>query len=594
MKKLTYMVTLAALTTIAACNLDEFPQDKLAPENYFNTEAELRTYTNTFYQQNLPTAASMYSEGADLIICTTLQEEVSGTRVVVNDGGGWDMGSWNPLTYINTYLHYSVRCSDVKARTHYDGIARFFRAYFYFQKVKRFGDVPWYDDIVGSDDAALYKPRDSREYVMQHILKDIDYAIENLPKTPDVYNVTAWTALALKSRICLFEGTFRKYHGIEESEKYLTECAEASEAFIDNSPYGLYKSGDSPYRDLFASKDATSTQTEVILARDYDKGLNFVHNANMYALSGTYGMPGLSKKMVDSYLCADGSRFTDIVGYDTMEFYAEMQDRDPRLTQTVRGPGYTRIGGTEELGPDFSYTTTGYNVIKWVTDESQDGYNNSYNDIILFRAAEVYLNFAEAKAELGTLTQSDIDKSIKPIRDRVGMPNLDMNWANANPDPYLTSDVTGYPNVSGPNKGVILEVRRERTIELIDEGHRYYDMVRWKEGKRFEQEFKGMYFAPIEAGQSYRVYDIDGDGTDSALDICLYTDAQPMVSGVNTYIKLGDKFMLTGSTGGNIIVHPTADEPREWREDRDYLYPIPLSQILLSNGNIVQNHGWDE
>lgn len=117
-----------------------------------------------------------------------------------------------------------------------------------------------------------------------------------------------------------------------------------------------------------------------------------------------------------------------------------------------------------------------------MTDPSQDGYNKSYNDIILFRAAEVYLNFAEAKAERGTLTQTDIDKSIKPIRDRVGMPNLDMEEANDNPDPYLTSDVTGYPHVSGENKGVILEIRRERTIELIAEGHRYYDMVRWKEG----------------------------------------------------------------------------------------------------------------
>lgn len=118
-------------------------------------------------------------------------------------------------------------------------------------------------------------------------------------------------------------------------------------------------------------------------------------------------------------------------------YYDEMQNRDPRLTQTVVGPGYTRINSTTVESPNFSSSTTGYQIIKWVTDASGDGYMGSSNDYILFRTAEVYLNFAEAKAERGTLTQSDLDISIKKIRDRVGMPNIDMAEANANPDPYF-------------------------------------------------------------------------------------------------------------------------------------------------------------
>ena len=595
MKKTFYTLCIAAV--FVSCNLDEFPLDKLAPENYFNNEAELKTFTNTFYQQNFPEASSIYSESADVIIVTTLQPEVSGTRTVVNEGGGWDIGSWQPLTYINNYLHYSHRCSDTKARERYDGVARFFRAYFYFEKVKRFGDVPWYDRPLKSDDPDLYKARDPRELVMSKILEDIDYAIDKLPQEQNVYSVTQWTALALKSRICLFEGTFRKYHGIAGHEEYLDECIEAAERFIDESPYQIYKGSQTPYRDLFSSNNAIST--EVILARDYEIGLNIIHNANNYTLSNTYGMPGLNKKIVDSYLKADGSRFTDVPGYATMEFYQEMQDRDPRLTQTVRGPGYTRIGQTDLLSPDFSCSTTGYQLTKWVTDPSQDGYNKSYNDIILFRAAEVYLNFAEAKAERGTLTQTDIDKSIKPIRDRVGMPNLDMEEANDNPDPYLTSDVTGYPHVSGENKGVILEIRRERTIELIAEGHRYYDMVRWKEGKMFEQEFKGMYFTPGMNSDGYRIYDLDGSGDVSALDVCLYTTSSapkaadhPELAVIKTFLKIGSAFELTGAAGGNIIVHNTETEPREWREDRDYLYPLPLSQIQFAPDKIKQNPNW--
>ena len=174
-----------------------------------------------------------------------------------------------------------------------------------------------------------------------------------------------------------------------------------------------------------------------------------------------------------------------------------------------------------------------------------------------------------------------------------------MKAANANPDPYLASNVTGYPNVSGENKGVILEIRRERTIELIAEGHRYYDMVRWKEGKMFEQEFKGMYFTPGMNSDGYRIYDLDGSGDVSALDVCLYTTSSapkaadhPELAVIKTFLKIGSAFELTGATGGNIIVHNTETEPREWREDRDYLYPLPLSQIQFAPDKIKQNPNW--
>ena len=374
-----------------------------------------------------------------------------------------------------------MRCDDVDAREHFDGIARFFRAYFYFEKVKRFGEVPWFDRELSSTDPELFRPRDSRDIIMDKILDDLTYAINNISDKKDLYNVTHWTALALKSRICLFEGTFRKYHGIPGYEKFLNECATASKLFIDNAPYAIYQTGAQPYRDLFSSMNAI--EEEVILARDYDRSQNVMHEANANTLSPTYGRPGMNKKIVNSYLMTNGTRFTDQPGYKTMQYYDEMQNRDPRLTQTVVGPGYMRINSDKVESPNFSSSTTGYQITKWVTDASGDGYLGSSNDYILFRAAEVYLNYAEAKAELGTLTQEDLKISIKKIRDRVGMPNIDMDAANANPDPYLCALESGYQNVTGPNKGVILEIRRERTIELLLEGFRYYDIIRWKEGK---------------------------------------------------------------------------------------------------------------
>ena len=586
---------IALLSGTAGCSdmLDEYPLDAISPETYYNNADELRSATNQFYGM-FPGAASGYTESADVVCIFNLPAEVQGIRTVPTSGGGWN---WEYLRAVNFYLSHSVRCDDVDAREHFDGIARFFRAYFYFEKVKRFGEVPWFDRELSSTDPELFRPRDSRDFIMDKILDDLTYAINNISDKKDLYNVTHWTALALKSRICLFEGTFRKYHGIPGYEKFLNECATASKLFIDNAPYAIYQTGAQPYRDLFSSMNAI--EEEVILARDYDRSQNVMHEANANTLSPTYGRPGMNKKIVNSYLMTNGDRFTDQPGYETMQYYDEMQNRDPRLTQTVVGPGYMRINSDAVSSPNFGASTTGYQITKWVTDASGDGYLGSSNDYILFRAAEVYLNYAEAKAELGTLTQEDLKISIKKIRDRVGMPNIDMDAANANPDPYLCALESGYQNVTGPNKGVILEIRRERTIELLLEGFRYYDIIRWKEGKIFEQPYKGMYFPGLTKGSGENRYDVfdmnDGTvGDKEKVDICIYTGKKPSVKNIRKFYKLGDEFVLTDGDKGNIICHDIEKEPRQWREDRDYLYPIPTQERLLSNGTLSQNPNWDD
>ena len=586
---------IALLSGTAGCSdmLDQYPLDAISPETYYNNADELRSATNQFYGM-FPGAASGYTESADVVCTFNLPAEVQGIRTVPTSGGGWN---WEYLRAVNFYLSHSVRCDDVDAREHFDGIARFFRAYFYFEKVKRFGEVPWFDRELSSTDPELFRPRDSRDFIMDKILDDLTYAINNISDKKDLYNVTHWTALALKSRICLFEGTYRKYHGIPGYEKFLDECATASKLFIDNAPYAIYKTGAQPYRDLFSSMNAI--EEEVILARDYDRAQNVMHEANANTLSPTYGRPGMNKKIVNSYLMTNGDRFTDQPGYETMQYYDEMQNRDPRLTQTVVGPGYMRINSTTVSSPNFGASTTGYQITKWVTDASGDGYLGSSNDYILFRAAEVYLNYAEANAELGTLTQDDLKISIKKIRDRVGMPNIDMDAANANPDPYLCALESGYQNVTGPNKGVILEIRRERTIELLLEGFRYYDIIRWKEGKIFEQPYKGMYFPGLTKGSGENRYDVfdmnDGTvGDKEKVDICIYTGKKPSVKNIRKFYKLGDEFVLTDGDKGNIICHDIEKEPRQWREDRDYLYPIPTQERLLSNGTLSQNPNWDD
>lgn len=580
--KHTIINVILFLATIACVScedmLDFQPKDRLSPDTYFRTETDCELWTNNYYTV-FPSAEGVYSEPFDVIVRDVLADEISGVRKPMPTDGNW---KWTKLREMNFFLSRSSQIEEESVRLRYEGLTRFFRAYFYFEKVKRYGDVPWVDKPLSSDDNELYKGRDSREFVMEKVMEDIDFAIANLPEKQDVYHVTRWTALALKSRIALFEGTFRKYHGIDGYEKYLQECVTASEPFL-NGPYNIYTTGSTPYQDLFTSQNAIGT--EIILARAYTSAISgMTHDVNGHLTGATMGRPGMTRNAVNMYLMRDGSRYTDQPGYATKTFVDECKNRDLRMAQTIRTPKYKRIGGNKELAPDLSRSTTGYQLIKYLTEEKYDANKASTNDMPLFRLAEVLLNYAEAKAELGTLKQDDLNKTIKPLRSRAGLPELDMEEANENPDPYLSSPETGYANVAGANKGVILEIRRERTLETPMEGLRYWDIMRWKEGKRFEKPIEGLYFAGT--GE----YDLDGNGT---VDVYIYdSETAPGNKADVLYLKLGTDIVLSGKTSGNLLAHSTT--PRIWNEERDYLYPIPTDDRVLTQGAISQNPGWDD
>lgn len=571
---------LSAAIACISCEdmLDYQPKDRLSPDTYFKTETDCELWTNNYYTV-FPSAEGIYSEPYDVIVRDVLADEISGVRKPMPTDGNWN---WEKLREMNFFLSRASQIEDESVRLEYEGLTRFFRAYFYFEKVKRYGDVPWVDRPLGSDEEELYKGRDSRELVMEKVMEDVDFAIANLPEVQNVYRVTRWTARALKSRIALFEGTFRKYHGLDGYEEFLQACVNASEPFL-TGPYSIYTSGSTPYQDLFTSQDAIGT--EIILARAYTSAISgMTHDVNGHLTGATMGRPGMTRNVVNMYLMRDGSRYTDQEDYATKTFVEECKNRDLRMAQTLRTPGYKRIGGSKELAPDLSRSTTGYQLIKYLTEEKYDANKASTNDMPLFRFAEVLLNYAEAKAELGTLKQADLDNTIRPLRVRAGLPDLDMEEANAHPDPYLSSPETGYANVTGANKGVILEIRRERTLETPMEGLRYWDIMRWKEGKRFEKPIEGLYFPGT--GE----YDLDGNGS---VDVCIYdTEKAPGNSADVLYLKLGSDIVLSEGTSGNVLAHST--QQRIWNEERDYLYPIPTDDRVLTQGAISQNPGWND
>ncbi len=403
---------LAAMTLcmgLSSCDslLDLQPQSQISQTDYFKTETDLQLFSNSFYNNLLD--KSPFDMQSDVYVQQNLSVEMLGgtNRDVPASGGGW---SWTDLRKMNTLLTYADQCPDKDVVLKYKAVTRFFRAFFYFEKVKRFGDVPWYDTELASTDETLYKARDSRELIMTHMIEDVDFAIENLPSKDEEksspFRVNKYAALALKSQFCLYEGTYRKYHKItlagHDYNYYLQQSVDASEKLMASSKYKLYSTGkpNEDYVNLFAKEDADPD--EYILAIKFDYGMSILHNAAGHTLVPTQGKPGLTRKMVNTYLMKDGTAFTNQSGWQEMQFIDETKNRDPRLAQSIRTPGYKRLQTTKVLAPDLSLSVTGYQPIKFVQEPTASGGNvdrndRSTNDLPVYRYAEILLNYAEQK-----------------------------------------------------------------------------------------------------------------------------------------------------------------------------------------------------
>lgn len=587
------LLTLSLLAGgLSSCNMDLYPEDQLSTATYFTSETALQQYSNYFYRM-MPDPETMYAEEGEHFVAPVPNELIRGIRDIHSGEAYWSKDTWRNLRKVNYLLENANQCTDVSARNHYRGVAYFFRAYFYFDMLRHFGAVPWYDKSINADDEeALKKPRDSREIIIRHIVEDLDSAYVLLPSIKTTGEVNAYTALALKSRACLFEGTFRKYHagtvfngaGNIYSEQLpwdelLQLAADASLQLMQEGGYSLYSTGAEPYRNLFAT--LVPRDEEVIWARYYSKDLDIKHNAQGWSVAR---QTGFTKRHADLYLMKDGTRFTDIPDFDTITYIDVFTNRDPRMAQTIHAPGYIQMGADKSYPVNLQMSYTGYKYIKYIMEPSYNNWDGSVCVMPIFRLAEIYLNYAEAKAELGTLTQSDLDMSVNLLRDRVGMAHLDMAVANANPDASLTN-VNGYGFsspmlIAHPNKGVLLEIRRERMVETPLEGLHLWDILRWREGHLFTLDRKGLYF-PGEGK-----YDLTGDGK---ANILLSPTKKSGGIGV-TCLVFDQDITLSNGTSGNMMAYK--DMILQWDENKDYLWPIPITDRTMTMGALTQNPGW--
>lgn len=585
MKYILYII--ACLGLCWSCDMNENPKAQISIESLFGSETGLKMYTNSFYDA-FPSSTVVYSASSPYTATNTQNLYLIEGAYSPEMAGGW---LWTQLRNINYFIVNSQQ-ADVSPDilNNYQGIARFFRAYFYFNMMASFGDLPWINSPMDVDDPALYAKRDPRTLIVDSIKADLDFAIGNIKelKSSGCNEITKCVAATLKSRVCLYEGTFRKYRteaGLGSSaNEWLQEAADAAR-FVMDAGYSLYTGSgtEKSYRQLFISKVPVST--EIICAVTYDGDLGVVHGGNRNWTSTTFSSsPCLIRSFINTYLMKDGTPFTDKENYQSMFFSEECKNRDARLSQTIRTPGFTRIDAGQEVAtaPNYAYASTGYHIYKFTLDDTQyDNVDVCDNNSVVFRFAEVLLNYAEAKAEMGTLTDDEWSVTIGALRSRAGITG-GLTAKPTKADPYLQK--TYFPDISDPT---ILEIRRERWIELVLEGLEWNDICRWKVGNVCTRTWDGVYIPKLDVP-----YDMNEDGKP---DVCFTQKLDPDKIADVYYVYVG-KTLASGANSntqldsdGHTLLY-MKDQKRTWH-DKLYFNPIPANDRVL-NPNLDQNPGW--
>lgn len=574
MKKLS-LIYISVFVLFVSCKkyLDRPPLDTITDKEMTFTQTEMELYANKYYG-SFP-AFSGYSLGifeednsSDNMVSGdyNFNAQISGTITVPASGGGWD---WSGIRGINFFLaNYHITTESPDRVNRYIGEMYFWRAWYYFGMMKQFGDLPWYNKPLTTESEELYAPRVSRSIIADSIIADLDKAVQMLPEKNEAQSgrLHRDVALLFQSRVALYEGTWEKYHnntdfGVPNADpaKYFRKALEAAKEIVDNGVYSIEPVGTDPewgYWNLFNQKDL-SNNSEVLLWKKFDKALNVFHYAQNY-----FGVSdkntGLSKYLVESYLCTDGEPIGVSSLYQGDSKVEELlQNRDPRLRQTMYIAGAPRvITGADTSGkfivPDLTFesrlrNTTGYQLFKGV-DPAADHSSGDITASIIFRYAEALLNYAEAAAELGECDQAVLDATVNELRARVGMPSLTVSVGFIDPN-------WEFPTLSP----LLNEIRRERRVELACEGYRFDDLMRWAATHLIKR--------PMLGAKMQQFSDIK-----------------------NTFQPVLDPSAIPVNADGYIAPHWNSPAKTGWQFDptKHFLKPLPTNELVL-NPSLGQN-----
>ena len=582
MKKYLYiLLTIVPMMWTACQLLDQPPYDDFTDDEFWQNEAEARAFMYGFYPSVFSGYGSGYSHGPFLMGQTlnddfasdVAQQDLQPVNIPVSDGS-WSFTGVRKANYVIANVD-RLPLSD-RDINHWMGVARFFRACYYSNLVFAYGDVPWFDKVpVVSNNKEdldyLYKNRDPRTYVDSLIMEDFKFAMDNVRENDGQLQVNRYVVAGMTSRMMLREGTFLKYHNINQDYaiKCLQFAKDAADMVINSGKYGIAPS----YNALFTSDDLAGNP-EVLIYRHYVDGL-LSHSTLTYSF--TEAQAGLSKSLADAFVRADGRPIYVAdefwVARTADEFFA---NRDPRLTQVIRPKYYVK--GTS-CSP-FAYALSGLSWCKFMDDsraktpESTWSSSKNVTDAPCLRYAEVLLNYAEAAYELSllgkyTFDQADLDRSVNVVRARadVNLPPLqimgDKPAVNgvAFDDPMrLQIEQNADGGITSP---ILWEIRRERRVELCLEGFRLNDLKRWR---KLDYLWNG-----CNPDIRYGAYIVLSDFTGKAKEI-----------------------VIDGTTEGYILRNTEAQRNRPIA--RNYIAPIPSGQISLykSKGyTLTQNKEWE-
>ncbi|MFT4154310.1 RagB/SusD family nutrient uptake outer membrane protein [Parafilimonas sp.] len=589
-KNIFLLYLLSGVLLFCSCKRDSFldltPSDDLATNAYWNTAADLENYANSFYEitnvfprYNSYGSLGIYSvdDNSDNMVPLSVNSRLNGLNTVASNG---DYAKWTDIYTVNYFLaNYSKVDAEASAISAYVGEAYFLRACLYFNGVTSFGDLPWINKPLTTDDTALiYSPRLSRHIIIDSVIKDLDSAIALLPTKSNASAMRIYKEYAqgMKARICLYEGTWEKYHenddfGVsgQDGTTYLQLAAEAADAVISSGTFQLDNVGEyNGYFNLFNQTDYSSSN-EIMFWRAYNQTDGLITYWQNYYQFGSEGTcdDGISKSLVDAFLCTDGKPISLSSLYEGDDSLSQIvANRDPRLRQSIFMYGDTVVANESGISGSIKYftypalvsgdpNTTGFQIKKGLnTDYYQDSHNSTggTDGTIYMRYAEILLIYAEAKAELGTITQNDIDITINELRARVNMPDLTLTGIPTDPD-------WQFPDLSP----IINEVRRERRVELACEGYRLNDLMRWAAAGSLIVNYQ-----PLGAKENQ-----------------FATVISDLEVGTNIYTNT-DGYILPYANTSSMA------DGYQFNTGRDYLLPISLSQITKANGKISQNPGW--
>lgn len=562
MKNKAYALLLAGVLAVS-CNdafLDRYPMDQITDENFWQTEEHVKSVANTFtaslrgkYWLNMTEAMA---DSAPWAVTTAFRTIGGGNYAtdISQINTIWDE-SYTYIGRTNYYLANYQRAVNVsdEAKERYAAEAYFYRAYNYWLLTSYFGDVPYITDVLSVDSPDVYRGRDKRADIIDAITRDLEEHYKALPEyieagSDEFGRVSQTAALALLSRIYLY------------NERW-DDAVNAAERAMASPYYALYKTGnpDVDYRNLFnytgrASRNANNHETLLAFVYNYNLGEDARTSHNLSReiwVPNDYSRFVPTKSTIESYLTDTG----EIWDPDSAKSYEEVfEHRDPRMKQSILAPGTPWEGGVDgNIDNDnpglFTYplmvnmrtgcmTYSGYYLLKYVEPSTVSSVGHDDNDIILIRYAEVLLNYIEAKERLGNVTQDDLDRTINQLRDRVGMVHLELGKLPAGSD-------------------LRTEIRRERRVELFFEGHRYFDLIRWKEGERLGEDLLGVKRSWLDQ---------------SRLSVSL------------------DDLTWKNVNGEEYLVIETG---RTFVDPKHYLLSVPFKQSQLNPNLLPNNPGWN-